>query len=135
MNSTRKAVLVSAGLLFAYFQFAGLLGFLVGFQGSAVLYNGWAGYFIGVGIAATVALLMGALMVVAGPVYEWIRKDKSDEADKPATTATTVFNHYTPPATPVLTTVRKSTSDDVPVPVSRREARMLRELERVGKTG
>ena len=56
MSKKRRIILVLALVVWAYLLLGGMLGYIVGFQGSAVLYDRWPGFFIGIGVAALALL-------------------------------------------------------------------------------
>ena len=76
MSKKRRIILVLALVVWAYFLLGGMLGYVVGFQGSAVLYDRWPGFFIGMGVAALALLGILGVMLIAVPILEWVEKGR-----------------------------------------------------------
>lgn len=50
---------------FIFSQFAGVLGYIFGFEGRYVIHDGWSGYFIAIGLASLVITLLVIVMGAA----------------------------------------------------------------------
>lgn len=120
MSKLERYFLVSTIVLFLYLQFAGILGFVVGFQGAAILYNKWPGYFIGVGFSSLVVVMFGLFIYVTLCVIKWAEKGRTNESDdKDATPDPVLHENINAPAALSQTTVRSRSEDDVQSEVSR----------------
>ena len=119
MSKLERYFLVSTIVLLLYLQFAGILGFIVGFQGAAILYNKWPGYFIGVGFSSLVAVSFILIIYAMVCVIKWIEKGRNNEYDDKATTSGPVLHqNITAPTPSVQTPVRSRTEVDVQSTVS-----------------
>lgn len=125
MTKKQRIILVLAVFIWVILFLGGFLGYVVGFDGSAVLYNRWPGFFIGVGVSATVLMGVASVMLAAFHIMEWIEKGKTDETDRNQASGTTVQQYVTAPDASIPTTVREGAEDDVQGNVSRRSRRLV----------
>lgn len=125
MSKKRRIILVLALVVWAYLLLGGMLGYIVGFQGSAVLYDRWPGFFIGIGVAALALFGVLGMMLIAVPILEWVEKGRDEARAKNHASGTTVHQHVTAPDASIPTTVREGAEDDVQGNVSRRSHRLV----------
>ena len=125
MSKKRRIILVLALGVWAYFLLGGMLGYVVGFQGSAVLYDRWPGFFIGMGVAALALLGILGVMLIAVPILEWVEKGRDEASARNQASGTTVQQYVTAPDASIPTTVREGAEDDVQGNVSRRSRRLV----------
>lgn len=90
MSKKRRIILVLALVVWAYLLLGGMLGYIVGFQGSAVLYDRWPGFFIGIGVAALALFGVLGMMLIAVPILEWVEKGRDEARAKNHASGTTV---------------------------------------------
>lgn len=135
MTRTRRALLVLVLALFVIFQFGGLYGYVVGFQGSAVLYNRWAGYFIGMGGVAMILMFVGGAMLIATPVLDWIQKGRDEARTRSEASDPSVREYGPAPSSFIHTTVRESPEDQVQGVLSRKAERIRREVAHLTPSG
>lgn len=79
MSKKRRIILVLTLVVWAFFLLGGMLGYIVGFQGSAVLYDRWPGFFIGMGVVALALLGVLGVMLIAVPILEWVDKGRDED--------------------------------------------------------
>ena len=125
MSKKRRIILVLALVVWAYFLLGGMLGYVVGFQGSAVLYDRWPGFFIGMGVAALALLGILGVMLIAVPILEWVEKGRNEASARNEASGTTVQQYVTAPDASIPTTVREGAEDDVQGNVPRRSRRLV----------
>lgn len=77
MTKQYKMWLVFAVVWFLYSQLAGIITATFGITGS-VTYNGWAGYFIGVGITSIVTVMLLFMILAFLVVIPWMMKEKDE---------------------------------------------------------